>query len=153
MGGVTVPDELARLLAGQPAVGTREQAFPFLTVDEGGFPHVALLSRAEIGVSPDGREVLAVVTSRHTRANLQRDRRAGLIAIGGTTAHYAKLYLVRSIQSGEALGCGMRVIELKADSLGIALSPISFGTITEIARLESWEASGQMLRRLAGGMA
>jgi hypothetical protein len=150
---VTVPDELARLLAGQPAIGDREQAFPFLTVDEHGFPHVALLSRAEIGVSPDGSEVLAVVASRRTRANLERDGRAGLIAISGTTAHYAKLHMVRSIQSGVALGCGMRVIEFKADSLGIPLSPISFSPTAEIARLESWEASGQLLRELADGWA
>jgi hypothetical protein len=45
----------------------------------------------------------------------------------------------------------MRVIEFKADSLGIPLSPISFGATAEIARLESWEASGQLLRRLADG--
>jgi hypothetical protein len=148
---MTVPGELVRLLAGQPVIGAREQAFPFLTVDEGGFPHVALLSRAEVGVSPDGSEVLAVVASRRTRANLERDKRAGLIAIGGTTAHYAKLHVVRSIQSGGALGCGMRVVEFKADSLGISLSPISFATTAEIARLESWEASGQLLRKLADG--
>ena len=84
---MSVPAGLARLLAGRPAIGAREQAFPFLTVDEGGFPHVALLSRAEVGVSPDGSEVLAVVAGRRTRANLERDRRAGLIAVGGTTAH------------------------------------------------------------------
>lgn len=148
---MTVPGELARLLAGQPAVGATEQAFPFLTVDEGGFPHVALLSRAEVGVSPDGSEVLVVVASRHTRANLERDGRAGLIAVGGTTAHYAKLHMVRSIQSAGALGCGMRVIEFKADSLGIPLSPISFPATAEITRLESWEASGQLLRKLADG--
>jgi hypothetical protein len=148
---VIVPGELARLLAGQPVVGATEQAFPFLTVDEGGFPHVALLSRAEIGLNPDGTEVFAAVASRRTRANLEREGRAGLIAVDGITAHYAKLQLMRTIQSVEALGCALRVSEFKADSLGVPLSPISFGVTAEIARLDGWEASRQLLRRLADG--
>ena len=56
---MTVPAALAGLLHGRPAVGAREQAFVFLTVDQAGFPYAALLSRAELAVSPDRREVLA----------------------------------------------------------------------------------------------
>jgi len=148
---VTVPQALARLLDGRPAVGAREQAFVFLTADQAGFPHVALLSRAELGVSPDGREVLAVVASRRTRANLERDGRAGLVAVEGTTAHYAKLRVVRTIEAGALIGCAMRLAEYQADTLGIALSPVSFVTTADLARLEGWEASERLLRRLAGG--
>ncbi|HWG02334.1 MAG TPA: hypothetical protein VG164_10890 [Trebonia sp.] len=125
---MTVPAGLARLLAGRPDVGAAEQAFPLLTVDDAGFPHVALLSKAEIDVTPDGSAVLAVIASRRTRANLGRDGRAGLIAIGGTVAHYAKLSVVRAIDTPAALGCVLRVAEHKADSLGIPLSPIGFVT-------------------------
>jgi hypothetical protein len=47
------------------------------------------------------------------------------------------------------MGCLMQVVEFKADSLGIPLSPISFGATAEIARLEHWEASAELMRRLA----
>jgi hypothetical protein len=146
-----IPEVLRGLLDGRPAVGDREQAFPFLTVDEAGFPHVALLSRAEIRVGPDGREVLAVVASRRTRANLERDGRAGLVAVEGTTAHYAKLRVGRAIDAGGVLACAMSLTEYKADSLGIPLSPVSFVTTVEIARLEGWAASEELLQRLAEG--
>lgn len=146
---MTVPGELARLLAGRPDIGAAEQAFPFLTVDEAGFPHVALLSRAEVDVMPDGSEVLAVIASSRTRANLTRDGHAGLIAVAGTIAHYAKLRLLRTIDTPAAIGCVMQVAEHKADSLSIPLSPIGFITTPEIARLEDWDASERLLRRLA----
>ena len=146
---MTVPGELATLLAGRPDIGAAEQAFPFLTVDEAGFPHVVLLSRAEVDVTPGGSGVLAVIASSRTRANLTRDGRAGLIAIAGTTAHYAKLRLLRAIDTPAAIGCVMQVTEHKADSLGIPLSPIGFVTTPDIARLEDWNASERLLRRLA----
>lgn len=130
-------------------MGRREQAFPFLTVDEGGFPHVALLSRAEIEISTDASEILAVVASERTRANLCRDGRAGLIAVNGTVASYVKLRVVRTLDAGQALGCAMTIAEYKADSLGIPLRPVSFVTTAEIAQMESWDASERLLRDLA----
>jgi hypothetical protein len=147
---MTVPAALAGLLDGRPAVGGREQAFMFLTVDQAGFPHVALLSRAELAVSPDGREVLAVVAGRRTRANLERDGRAGLVAVEGTTAHYAKLRVTRTIDAGESIGCAMTLAGYQADTLGLPLSPVSFVTTADLARLEDWTASDRLLRRLAG---
>src|SRR5258708_5426608 len=135
---MTVPGELARLLTGRPDIGAAEQAFPFLTVDEAGFPHAALLSRAEVDVTPDGSAALAVIASRRTRANITRDGHAGLIAVAGTTAHYVKLSVLRAIETPAAIGCVMRVTEHKADSLGIPLSPIRFVTTPEIAHLEDW---------------
>jgi hypothetical protein len=37
---------------GRLAVGAHDQAFPFITVDDQGLPHVALLSRSEIELGP-----------------------------------------------------------------------------------------------------
>jgi hypothetical protein len=145
-----LPEELARLLAGRPVPGGREQAFPFLTVDEAGYPHVALLSRAELGVGPAQATVLAVVASRRTRQNLARDRRASLIAISGTTAHYAKLRVVRTVEAGGLLGCELEVAEHKADSIGIPLSPVRFTATAELAAAENWELSEAVLRTLEG---
>jgi len=146
-----LPDELARLLAGRPVPGQREQAFPFLTVDAAGYPHVALLSRAELDVGPAQASVLAVVASRRTRENLARDGRAGLIAIAGLTAHYAKLRVTRSVEAGDLLGCELELSEYKADSLGIPLSPAEFMASAELAALENWQRSEAVLRLLAAG--
>ena len=66
------------MLEGAPVVGAREQAFPFITVDAGGFPHPALLSRAELEVgsvdlraalrsTPDAREPGALRARRADR--------------------------------------------------------------------------------------
>src|SRR5262245_49186078 len=145
-----VPDQLAELLEGAPEVDADEQAFPFLTVDDQGFPHVALLSRSELDVQPGRAEVLAAVGSPRTRANLRRDGRAGLVAVGGTVAHYAKLRVTRSLELDGLLGCALEVVEHKGDSLGIPLQPIGFRTSAEVARAERWEASARLLRALAG---
>jgi len=148
MDRVNVPEELAALLAGWPEPGRAEQAFPFLTVDEARFPHVALLSRAELDVSAGRSAVLAVVASTRTRANLERDGQATLIAVGGTAAHYAKLRVTRVIAAAGALGCRLAIVEHKADSLGIPLSPAGFTATAEIGRVERWPDSRRLLARL-----
>lgn len=146
-----LPAALAVLLAGQPAPGATEQAFPFLTVDPEGYPHVALLSRAEVETGPAGDAVLVAVASRQTRANLARDGRCTLIAVAGDTAHYAKFRVSASIPTPELLGCELRLTAYKADSLGIPLSPIAFTTTGELAELEHWDRSAALLEQLAAG--
>ena len=148
MDRVNVPEELAALLAGWPEPGRAEQAFPFLTVDDAQYPHVALLSRAELDVSADRSTVLAVIASTRTRAHLERDGRATLIAVGGTTAHYAKLRVTRTIAAGGALGCRLAVAGYKADSLGIPLSPAGFTATVGVGRLERWPDSRRLLASL-----
>jgi hypothetical protein len=146
---VRVPEALAGLLRGTPGIGAHERAFPFITVDERGYPHVALLSRSELDVPPDGAEVLAAIGSPRTRANLERDGRAGLVAIAGTVAHYVKLRVTRRLEADGLLGCALEVVEHKGDSLGIPLESIGFRTTAELSRSERWDLSARMLRRLA----
>lgn len=143
---MTLPDDLHRLLIGHPGIEADEQAFPFLTVDENGFPHPALLSRAELEPGPGG--LLAVIASRRTRSNLERDGRATLIAVHETTAHYVKLRLIRSIADDELVGCEFDVTQHKRDTLGIPLTPIGFRTTAEIAELEHWDRTAALLRQL-----
>jgi hypothetical protein len=145
-----VPGQLAELLTGAPSVGEHEQAFPFLTVDQAGFPHVALLSRSELDVSPGHQEILVALYSTHTRANLGRDGRAGLIAIGGRAALYAKLQVTRSLELDGLLGCALELVDFKEDSYGIPLEPIGFHTTEAVARLDRWDVSARVLRALAG---
>ena len=145
---MTVPVVIADLLRGGPQPDAQEQAFPFLTVDAEGYPHVALLSRAELDIDDAAGEVLAVVTSTGTRGNLARDGRAALIAIEGTTAHYVKLQLTRSFEEAGAAACGFEVTWHKADTLGIPLEPIRFPATDEVARIERWEVSERLLAEL-----
>lgn len=144
-----VPKDLARLLEGRPDVESSEQAFPFLTVDEAGFPHVALLSRSEIDVPPDRSQLRVAIASAGTIANLRRTERAGLIAIDGTVAHYAKLRVVRTIEMANLLGCALTVEHHKRDSAGIPMEPITFATSAELARQERWDDSARVLAALA----
>lgn len=146
---MNIPNELAKLLTGWPKIDSIEQAFPFLTVDINGFPHAALLSRSELEIAPDHSTLLAIVASPRTRANLARDGQACLIAIGGTTAHYAKFSLTRSHLIEGVLACRLRVTEHKADSVGVELSPIGFQTTGDLARAEHWETSRRLLQNLA----
>lgn len=146
---MTVPDELRRLLRGFPEVDADEQAVPFLTVDENGFPHVALLSRAELEPGTDA--ILAVIASPHTQANLQRSPRATLIAVQGTTAHYVKLRMTRSLTADGLVGCVFEIVQHKRDSLGIPLSPIGFRTTAVLAEQEHWVRTAALLRRLQHG--
>ena len=143
-----VPDEVADLLRGSPEVGAWEQAFPFLTVDPGGFPHAALLSRAEMEVGPAAADIRAAVRSRRTRANLEREGRAALIAAQGETAHYVKLRVVRSAVRHDLLACAFEVVEHRADSLGIPLDPMRYRVTADIARAERWDLTADALRLL-----
>jgi hypothetical protein len=145
---MTVPSAVVALLRGFPEVGSDEQAFPFLTVDDQGFPHVALLSRSEMDVDPSENEVLAAIASTRTRANLHRDGRAGLVAVGGTSAHYLKLHVVRSIEAEGMSGWALEVDDYKEDSLGIPLSPMGFPATSAVAQMERWSSSAAVLRRL-----
>src|ERR1044072_1114798 len=88
---MSVPVELALLLEGWPRPEQDEQAFPFVTVDEDGFPHVMLLCTAELVATPDRSALLVAVASLNARANLARRGVATLIAADGAAAHYAKL--------------------------------------------------------------
>jgi hypothetical protein len=145
---MTVAPAVAALLAGTPEIGTQEQAFPFVTVDPEGFPHAALLSRMEVEVGAGNADLRAAVRSTQTRANLDRDGRAALIAVEGRTAHYVKLRLVRSRVVHDLLACVFVVVEHKADSLGIPLTPVTYEVTAAIARAERWDQTRDALAAL-----
>ena len=145
---MAVPDEVAELLDGSVEVGAQEQAFPFITVDAHGYPHAALLSRVEMEVGPDRADIRAALRSARTRANLERQGRALLIAVGGQTAHYVKMRLERSEVTHDLLACVFEVVDHTADSLGISLTPIGYRADAGIARAERWDLTVDALRDL-----
>jgi hypothetical protein len=145
---LNIPVEVAALLAGRPVSGQTEQAFPFLTIDNEGFPHSALLSRAEMDVGKRRQTVVAALASQQTRANLLRDGRAGFIAIGGEVAHHIKLSLRNTLEANGLLGCVFDVVNYKADTLGIPLEPMMFQASDVVARLEKWTLTEGLLHAL-----
>jgi hypothetical protein len=143
-----VPAGVAALVRGPVVAGGREQAFLLLSTDAEGFPHTCLLSRAELDVTAN--ELLAAVASPRTKANLGRDGRGSLVAVGGTVVHTCRLVLRRQVVADGLLGAAFEVVEHRADSLGIPVAPLSFLASAELAELERWQACEQLLARLSG---
>ena len=141
-----IPDQVVAALAGTPVPGVPEQALPLLTVDDAGFPHVCLLSRAE--VEADADEVRVAVASTRTRANLERDGRACLLVVETTNAHYLTLRVTRALVEEGRLGAALELVEHRPDSLGIPLDPIRFTPTDALAQLEHWDLSARTLTAL-----
>jgi hypothetical protein len=145
---LAIPDEVASVLRGFPSSDVNAQAFPFLTVDDRGYPHAALLSRSEIEPGMDGNTLLAAVASRRTRQNLLRSGAAGLMVVNATACHHIKLRMIASVVDGDILGCAFTLVEHKRDDIGIPLSPLSFRTSAELSVLEDWPRSTAIIARL-----
>lgn len=76
---------------GVQAAVDRSLVLPICTMDDAGFPHVALLGAWEV-VALDARRLrLAVATGSRSAANMRRDGRATLLIIDSAAAHYVKL--------------------------------------------------------------
>lgn len=144
---IALPEPVAILLRAGVQVGEPAQAFPLLTVDAAGHPHVALLSARELDVAGDGA-VHAALASPTTRANLSRDGRATVLAIEGTTAHTVKLQVRRTLELEGVMGVVFDTVSHKADSIGIDLSPVSFVPTEDLGRLEHWDRTARVLAEL-----
>ena len=142
-----VPSELALLLASWPRPGHDEQAFPFVTVDEEGFPHVMLLCTAELLATPDRDALLVAIAGRNARANLARDGIATLIAADGVAAHYTKLRVHDTEEHDRFTLYSCHVAGYKRDSLGIPLRPMDFHATVEVAESERWASTRAALVR------
>jgi hypothetical protein len=135
---MNVPAELALLLETWPRPDHDEQAFPFVTVDEDGYPHVMLLCTAELLATNDRGAILVAVASATAQANLARTGRATLIAADGAAAHYAKLRVRGTEDHGHFTVYTCELTHYKRDSLGIPLRPMDFHATKEIAESERW---------------
>jgi predicted pyridoxine 5'-phosphate oxidase superfamily flavin-nucleotide-binding protein len=138
---MSVPAELALLLETWPRPDQDEQAFPFVTVDEDGYPHVMLLCTAELLATNDRAAILVAVASANARANLARNGVATLIAADGAAAHYAKLRVRDSEEHGHFTVYTCQLANYKRDSLGIPLRPMDFHATQQVAENERWAAT------------
>ncbi len=145
---MNVPAELALLLETWPRPDQDEQAFPFVTVDADGFPHVMLLCTAELLATPDRGALLVAVASATARTNLARNGVATLIAADGAAAHYAKLRVHETDDHGTFTVYTCHLAHYKRDSLGIPLRPMDFHATQEIAENEKWASTRVALTTL-----
>jgi hypothetical protein len=141
---MSVPVELA-LLETWPRPDQDEQAFPFITVDEDGFPHVMLLCTAELLATDDRGAILVAVASANGRANLARRGVATLIAADGAAAHYAKLRVLHTEEHDHFTVYTCQLAHYKRDSLGIPLRPMDFHATEEVAKNERWAGTRKAL--------
>lgn len=138
---MSVPAELALLLETWPRPDQDEQAFPFVTVDADGFPHVMLLCTAELLATNDRTAILVAVASANARANLARAGVATLIAADGAAAHYAKLRVAETEEYDHFTVYTCHLAHYKRDSLGIPLRPMDFHATQEVAESERWAST------------
>lgn len=153
---MTVPQDLAVLI--RPAADEQgleqrfeqgfDQAFPLVTVDPVGYPHVALLAAAQLGLDDTATLILASVAGTNTRHNLERDRRATLLAVDGMALHVAKLRVVSSLDVLDRAGFVLRLESHKRDSAGTALRPMLFARSDELIAAERWDTDALVLDRL-----
>jgi hypothetical protein len=141
-----IPEAALAILRTRPQPGAPfDQAVPLLTVDGAGFPHVALLSRAQLRAGRDPAELLVAVWSPGTRANLLARRRATVVLVSGQTAFYLKLTVVGTVEHAQRLGAVLRVAGCTTDSAGVDLSPLGFRFSAELAEREGWAADTEVL--------
>lgn len=145
-----MPDAVRSALRGGRDHHRRQQrpAFPLLTVDDAGFPHVCLLAADQIDVHEDGERLGVSVSGRGTTEFLRVRGRATLIVIEGEEAHYLKCQVVASVSVDGRTGFVLAVGSHKADSAGVDLTPIEFSFSEELATAEDWSRDLSVLRAL-----
>jgi len=142
---MTVPPEIVAALTGRPQVGSWEPMFPLLTIDEAGFPHVCMLSRAEL--KADENRIYAALASQTTVGNIRRRPTATLVVIGDDCAHYAKLTAVHVAASALA-AVVFEVNSSARDSLAIPLMPPRYLVTSSLPVAEAWAQSAELLSSL-----
>jgi hypothetical protein len=141
-----IPEPALAVLRTAPGPDTAfDQAIPLLTVDDAGFPHVALLSRGQLRAGQNPAELLAAVWGPGTRANLLARRRATVVLVSGQAAFYLKLTVASTVEHAQRLGVVLRAAGCTTDSAGVDLSPLGFRFSAELAEREGWAADAEVL--------
>lgn len=138
-----VPDAVVTALAGRPTIDGWDTMFSFLTVDAAGFPHVCVLSRAELDA--DTERIFAVIAGPTTIRNLLERETATLVVVTDTATTVTKLRLEKPVSDGPWLGAILRVDSAKSDTLGVPQQPPRYLAAEAIAHEEQWERSERLL--------
>lgn len=145
---------MTEVFRGVPEVGGEEQAFLLVTAGDDGWPHVCLLSRAEIEASDgDPAEVRLVVRSRRTRAHLAgpgSSGRALLFAVVDGAARKWQLRVARTVDAGDAMAAALTVESAEDDRFpGVDLRPLHYTVPASLPSNERWTTSAALLDRLS----
>ena len=145
-----LPESLVAAIAGMPnSDGEWDSAFELLTVDEDGFPHVCLLSRAECKVV--GEYLCLVVRSTTTNRNLVAKRKAGFVATDGAGATYVKLRVGIVVEGTDenAKAFALECVWQKRDEMPeVPMRPLEFWASARVREVEQWDASLDLLETL-----
>lgn len=133
-------------LEGWPDVGMLERAILLLTVDADRFPHVCILSRAQIAYH--GGLFRVAVTSKYTAVNLETERRCTLVVSDGVLLHYIKCVVEAVDKSVEGiLGAALSRTYERTDGEGAALQPLQFVVDRDAPKRERWADCASLLSR------
>ena len=88
--GDALPSGLSQRLGGGGLARHASLAIPIVTVDEEGWPHVALLSYSEVAAVAPSSLRLAIGASSATAANLRRTGRVTLVVVDADLVQYVK---------------------------------------------------------------
>ena len=142
-----IPTSIVDALIGYPEVGVPDVIIPLLTVDESGYPHVCLLSRAELDA--DTNYIYAVVASPVSKSNIFRDRRATLVVFTARSAYYSKLDADLIKEDGQLLGIVFSLHSMKQDGdESFHMEAPHYLPTDEIATMEHWDRTRSFLREL-----
>lgn len=122
-----LPETLAARLSGRDLSSVADQAIIVCTVDDQGFPHVALLSYFEV-LATDRRTVrIATYRDSRTTDNARRAGKATLVLVDAHVAYYIKATvqeLSRSMRSTpHNAKLQLRVVDVLADQANPELEP------------------------------
>jgi hypothetical protein len=154
--GDALPDDLVGRLSGDDLQAVADKVILVCTVDEGGFPHPALLSYFEV-LALDGRTIrLATYSGSRTSGNSRRDGRLTLVVVDSHVAYYIKGRVREVAHAMRATPYNakfdLEVDEVLADEANPELEPgayIASGiTYVNPRRAEEMERARQVLAEL-----
>ncbi|WP_433678264.1 hypothetical protein [Nocardia sp. CA-119907] len=144
---MSIPEEVRQAIAGLPVIGAWNPMFPFLTIGADGFPHVCLLSRAELDT--DGEYVFAVLASHGPIGNVERAGTATLMVVGQEAALYAKLVVRKRFEDDDRRGFVLAPDSIRRDTLHIPLRSPGYLATAAVAASEKWDRTARLLARMA----
>jgi hypothetical protein len=106
----------------------RALVLPLCTVDDAGFPHVALLGAWEVTVADTSALRFAIGGGSRSAANLRRSGRATLLIVDEAAAHYVKLRVTEASGAMRAAPWNARFDASVVDVLEDATHPEREGT-------------------------
>jgi hypothetical protein len=125
--GHVLPDAVATRLSGRDLHSVADQVVIVCTVDDEGFPHVALLSYFEVLATDRGTMRMATYGDSRTTRYARRTGRATLVLVDAQVAYYIKATVEEMAPSMRAAPYNaklqLRIVDVLADEANPELEP------------------------------